>query len=306
MIEKLYTDKKGRFEIIKRECKPDSLPDWKCEEYSILCKELIKNSEARGLFLTSYLGNNPPLLFSDPSYLFNEKLALSRSGFFDSQTIMIFKENDSIEKEKLMELAKKLIEHGYLKKDIFSIIKCNDCKSFSIGGGDTNGKKGFYCTKCGKPGYQKKSPGHRVINAYCFSPLLQDLLFKWPGRILEGIIYHQCCLDVKINQRFNIESYIRIREKEGESEERDIILIDKENTIPPIVILASLSSSGQNEKRQVGRCYGLGLPVIFVCARGISEPSRITTESIKLFSNVISDNNFPISLTEYIVKQFLK
>lgn len=313
MISILHKGK--NYKICKRDFKPDSVPDWEYEGFAFLCKELIKNNKARELFLNFYIKENPPLLLSDPDKPFNSKLVFPRSAFFDKETIVLFKKDDPPEKLKLKELITKLIKNDYLKKDKLSIIRCSDCGEFSVGSGDTDKKKSFHCTRCGKPAHKKKSPSKKVISVYAFSPELKDLLFRWRGRILEGIVYHQCCLDAEINKSFKVIAYPQIQsikkdskgqetEIEG-SEERDIVLIAKQKKIPPIVILAGISSSQRSEKKQVEKCSDLGLPVIFVCARGVSVLSTITSKSIKIFDSVTSDEQFPVSLTNYIIKELL-
>jgi len=313
MISILYNGE--NYKICKRDFKPDSVPDWEYEGFAFLCKELISNNKARELFLSFYLKENPPLLLSDPDKPFDDKLIFPRSGFFLEETIVLFKKDDPPERLKLKELIKKLIENNYLKKDKLSIIHCPNCKEFSIGSGDTSKKKSFFCTKCGKPVQSKKSPSKKIIGVYTFSPELKDLLFRWRGRILEGVIYHQCRLDAEIAKSFEVIAYPQIqlikKDAQGqetgieESEERDIILIPKRNKIPPIVILVGISSSQQSEKRQVEKCSNLGLSVIFVCARGVSGFSTIASKSIKIFDNVTSNEQFPVSLTNYITKELV-
>ena len=313
----LYKDVAGHFEIVKRDDgDPDSVPYWEYDQYSFLSNALIKDSDARSLFLDYYLKKTPPLLLSDPNSPFDGKFQFPSSAYFDGETIVLFTATDAPEKVRLRELAKQLIEKKYLERDKLSIIHCKnkDCGEFSIGSGDTSKNEGFFCTKCRKPAHTKGSTNKKVTSVYAFSPELRDLLYKWRGRILEGIVYHQCKNDARIMQRFDVVAYPQLRTikkiEDGKeiveaSNEKDIVLIDKEKIIPPIVILTSISSSQEDEKRQVQECSRLGLPTIFICARNMSAGSSIKSTCSKVFDNVVDDNNFPASLTDYIIGDYV-
>jgi hypothetical protein len=308
----LYHEKD--FEIIKREEGADHLPPWEYDKFALLCEALIFDAEVRKIFLDFYLRENPPLLFSDPNLLFDEQTIIPKSGFFADETIILFKNNDLPDKIRFRELVKKLIEKKCIEKDKLSIIRCKNCGGLSIGQGDTSKKNSFFCTKCKTPALKKGTHSKRVVSVYSFSPEIKDLLFKSRGRILEGLIYYQCCRDEKIKERFQVIPYPQIRRKrinsEGkeiieDSKERDILLIDREKKIKPIVVLASISSSQMGERKQVEECCELGLPVIFVCSRGVAERSTIIEKSNAVFPNVRVDRTFPGSLSEYIIQKLL-
>jgi len=311
MSEKIWY-RTDNCQIVKRlENSPDSLPDWDYEKFKFLCLALIEDGSARALFLEYYLKDNPPLMVSDPVVPFHHSLPIPDTGFLADETIILFKDDDGTEKKRLADLAKKLIEKKYLDQDKLHIIRC-ECGEFSVGSG-VQSKQGFFCTKCRKPAF-KGSKNNRITKVYTFSGELKDLLYRWRGRILEGLVYHAFKSDQRVENRFYVIAYPQIRtivwdEKDQEriesTGERDIVLVDREEKLKPIVVLAGITASQTAERKQVMQCSNLDLPVIFICPRGMSQESSISNASTKVFDNVVSDSAFPRSLAEFVVKNFI-
>lgn len=292
-----------KFSLFKRELE-DSDPDWDSPPYALLCTKSIDDVEIRGLFLNNFTKKgNPPLIISDPDSPINPQKCLpSDSAFFDKQTMIILLDEEG--NQNLKDFFKVLILNNLLSKDKFSLIYCRDCREYSIGA--SGAKAAFHCTKCGTVAQNDKQKNSRVTKLYKFDLELKELLCKSPGRILEGLIYHQCLKEQKIKDRFNIETSVRLNIKTDleRSYEIDLVLIDKQNIIKdPIIILASVSSRPE-ETKEVLRCVEQGIETIYVCGRGIGAGTSIRQSGAKVFDNVLGDSNFPKNLTNYILEKY--
>lgn len=306
----LYSE--DAYEITVREEKQDSSLDWDYPGYIILCDLLLKDIDFRLKFFSHYLKTNAPLLLTDPDKPFaSDKIINPTSAFFRPETMIIFRETTDLKEIKFNELTKILIKNNLLKQDSISLVHCKDCNVYFLGMGDTSKARTFHCSKCSKHCLDK-STKDRIVKIYSYSPEIRDLLFGSSRmKILECIIYRQLKFNIKIQERFDIIASPQIRTKNPdgsteESNERDIVLIDKQNKIKPIVILASVSSSQDSESKQVISCKKKGIPTIFVCGKGVSELSTVFTDSTITFQNVISDPEFPLNIASYIIGTYIE
>lgn len=295
--------------FVDRRGEKDSAVQWDYPPIAELCKGLISDKDALRFFLNTYVNLNPPLLLTDPSTKFNKVLTnnaefpFPKSKFFDPQTLLIFREDDDPGKEKFRQLAEKLSQKKVLEKDIFSLIECYGCGTFCIGPNDpANPREGYFCTKCGKPAWKKKGGTKGITSIFHYTTLVSDV-FRHKGLILEGILFQQIHGIRDITNRFSIHSSIgmQIKNPDGTSSynEKDLVLIDRENLLKPIVVLAT--TSAKTEKEQVQDSAKSDVHIIHVASNGISHNSEIRKSRVIIFDNILEDPTFPASITDHIM-----
>lgn len=288
----------------------DSELDWNYAPFKTFFEILLSDTDSRRVFFQTVNINSPPILFSDPNDLFGENISFPDSGFFRSETIVLFKKNDEPEKIFLRQVVLNLLNKNLIKKDRYSIVYCKDCNEFSIGNGDTSKSRSFHCVRCSKHTRDKKTQNGRVTNVFTFKPEIRDLIFGHPqGKLLEGMVYIEFASSNAILERFDIVQNAQLVLLHYDSEgreietcgEKDLFLLDKQKILPPIAILSSTSSTSSSEKRQVKDCTDIEIPTIFVCGKAISEKGTIHEKSKKVFDNVLSDPDFPKKLVQYVL-----